>query len=423
MQNLNKNVNNITEGATTSNNNTSLEVPYAFGKLNVYEMLDPKTNKPSGVFNITDHERGFSFGVLKLADDQALKDGLTNLQSIVGPEQQISFANENFMNLNLNAEKKSHFKASDDLTFSNDHDIATTSKAEKSEEKAPTNSKISTEKYNMMKQKQENAYRVEKSKLSPADSSNESSGQSAAKKQKTSLHMFKERISNLSLPYSQMQWGSLLFYSGKDLVHTHYLWGEEAVVVSQKTLVDVKVPAKFAGGKVGCESLVDDFRYVLGEGFKLTRSKDKVEFERVESKISEANSKRIKPNNYKLLWGADQSLVVTSNEAHSIYQDKTIQSKITSEVVSFDTAYKVTESLGVAIVCCNMFMGMHGVRPENISHGNVTEMPYYMVLKVHAGYESLNNHVIKLMNKYLKKKNNFFGQVYNIAPDVNLKCC
>ena len=140
-----------------------------------------------------------------------------------------------------------------------------------------------------MRQKQENAYLVENSSIiSTKKRSNTEEAaailtsfqhSSANKKQKTDLQLFVERIENLNLPYSNQQWGSLLFYSGKELVYTHYLWGEGPSRISQDTLLNVKVPAKFRGvSHVNIESLVEDFRFSLGEGFTLTRNKDNVSY-------------------------------------------------------------------------------------------------------------------------------------------------
>jgi len=227
-----------------NNEPTSLEIPYAFGKLNVYEILDPSTNEPTGVFNITDHERGFSFGVLKISDNQALQDGLDNLQNIIGPEK-VNFSAENFANLNLD----------DQLGQQNSSNMLKRSCSDDPPTKTASN---------MIRLKQENAYLVE--------------GENPAKKQKTNLQMFKERIENLNLPYGEIQWGSLLFYSGKQLVHTQHLWGlEDSVTVSQESLLNVQVPVRFgACGQFNTESLVEDFRYFLGDGFRLTRSKENV---------------------------------------------------------------------------------------------------------------------------------------------------
>ncbi len=66
----------------------SLEVPYAFGKLNVVEMVDPVTKEPTGVFNVMEKERGFSFGILKLSQEEATSD--------------VNCINEKFIRLNTN---------------------------------------------------------------------------------------------------------------------------------------------------------------------------------------------------------------------------------------------------------------------------------------------------------------------------------
>lgn len=52
----------------------TLEVPYAFGKLNVVEMVDPETNVPTGLFNVLEAERGFSFGIMRLSHEEKQAD-------------------------------------------------------------------------------------------------------------------------------------------------------------------------------------------------------------------------------------------------------------------------------------------------------------------------------------------------------------
>ncbi len=231
---------NLTEG------NTTLEVPYSFGKLNIYEMVDPSTKNSTGIFNITDQERGYSFGILKIANNQ---DSLSNDEDMIGLEE---FNQEAITRINQNTDdqtdqsKQSSFNLFKRSTIDEPF-FKTTS--------------------NMIKLKQENAYLVE------------GSNNNLATNQNDSLQLFRERIGNLNLPYVDNQWGSLLFYSGQKLLHTHHLWKEvgESVIVSQESLLNIKVPMKFNGtAQFSTESLVSDFRYSLGDGFILTRSKENV---------------------------------------------------------------------------------------------------------------------------------------------------
>lgn len=71
------------EATSAAATNHTLEVPYAFGKLSIYEILDTKTNLPTGVFNITDHQRGFSFGVLNIGGEQNFQVSMDNLNNIL----------------------------------------------------------------------------------------------------------------------------------------------------------------------------------------------------------------------------------------------------------------------------------------------------------------------------------------------------
>ncbi len=52
----------------------TLEVPYAYGKLNVSEMIDPVTNQANGCYNIVDEEKGWSFGVFKFNADGTIEN-------------------------------------------------------------------------------------------------------------------------------------------------------------------------------------------------------------------------------------------------------------------------------------------------------------------------------------------------------------
>ena len=56
-------------------------------------------------------------------------------------------------------------------------------------------------------------------------------------------------------------WGVLNFYSCKNLIYTHYLWGEETMSINCESMKNVR---NFNLGIERIESLDDDFRYVLG---------------------------------------------------------------------------------------------------------------------------------------------------------------
>jgi hypothetical protein len=60
---------------------------------------------------------------------------------------------------------------------------------------------------------------------------------------------------------SKLMWGVLNFYSCKNLIYTHYLWGEEALSINCESMKNVR---NFNLGIERIESLADDFRYVLG---------------------------------------------------------------------------------------------------------------------------------------------------------------
>lgn len=144
-------------------------------------------------------------------------------------------------------------------------------------------------------------------------------------------------------------------------------------------------------------------------------------FQRIDAKTTENNSQRVRSNNYKLFLSKNDQIEVTSAGLECIYDDKLIQSQLISEVNSMKSAYSFTDNLPLALVLQNSFMNAMGVKLNRITRENVTDMPYHMVLKVHSGFDNLHSHMTKMINKYLTRKNNFFGQVYNIDPDVNLK--
>ncbi len=147
----------------------------------------------------------------------------------------------------------------------------------------------------------------------------------------------------------------------------------------------------------------------------------KITFKRVTPEISKKNAKLLDSNKYKIFTSGDRSVTVASNEIQVIYDNADIKNLLTNDVNSMKSAYEFTKNLDVVIVIQNRFMGINGLNLGSISRQCLSNLPYYIVLKVHSGYESLNEHMRKLINKHLKKNNMFFGQVYNVKPDLNLK--
>lgn len=110
------------------------------------------------------------------------------------------------------------------------------------------------------------------SKRSIDDLEEEQKETSSSKKSRTS----QPNISNLKLTspsetqlvkiqtemsISQLLWGVLNFFSGKNLIYTHYLWGHDPISINAESLQNV---AKLGVGLEQIESLADDFRYILG---------------------------------------------------------------------------------------------------------------------------------------------------------------
>lgn len=138
-----------------------------------------------------------------------------------------------------------------------------------------------------------------------------------------------------------------------------------------------------------------------------------IEFKRVETST-----------NYKLLLHPDRQVEVTSSSDAPVvvFDERQIQAQLGQEVVSMRSAMDFGHSLNAAIVLQSSLMSAMGVSLDRVDRQNLTDMPYYMLLKFHAGYESLNAHTGRMVNKYLAKKNSLLAnQVFNVDPDLNLK--
>lgn len=218
-----------------------------------------------------------------------------------------------------------------------------------------------------------------------------------------------------------MQWGSLNFYSGKNLIYTHYLWGNDPIDINKDTLLNIKTPAKFGGpNQFTTESLADDFRLVLANGFKLTKNKDNnmIDFQ---INPNEKEQKNVLKNKYKIFIEANTDIIIDNENPQCIYDEKMIENLMHQDVKSMDNAIKFSKCLSVGIVLHTQLMNSMGISMERIGREDLRSMPYYMVLKFHEGYDSLNKYTQKMLTRYLTKKNSFFGQVYNVDPNLNLK--
>lgn len=128
----------------------------------------------------------------------------------------------------------------------------------------------------MLKQKKENDYLVsqpkKKAKISSTDLGPSTSQAQTGSSDK--LNVFKDYIGNLNLPLSNLSWGTLNFYSGSKLLYTYHLAGDDPILINKNTLKDVKVPIKLSGStQFKTESLVEDFRQNLKDGFTLSYNK------------------------------------------------------------------------------------------------------------------------------------------------------
>lgn len=446
-------MNNSSEGL--ENKDKVLEVPYAFGKLNVTEMFEPGTNKPSGVFNVTDKERGFSFGVLKINKEESTFQMLT-------PSGYVTHDNVNILvDESLNAENFRKINLNDQVVGASTSGTGPRSlecsEEPKDQVEAPR-FKIS----NMLKQKKENDYLVSppidkpktKSKieitkivrtpptLPGAPCTSNTTGRTSSgntlnyKKQKATsdatepkylkklkstgdLHNFKLHIENLNLSHMpQLHWASLNFFSGKELIYTHFLYSSDALI-NQDTLKDIKTPVKFSTtGQFTVESLVDDFRLCLADGFTLSKNPEN---QTIQFRSNAPKNSKLAYNRYKLFIEPGKEIVVDSAKTQCIFDEKVFQSLLNQEVTSMLSAIKFVKYLNIAIVLHSKFMDSMGIRLDRIKREDVTSMPYYMVLKLNTGYDCLNSYTGKLLNKYLTKKNSLFSQVYNVDPKLNLK--
>lgn len=138
-----------------------------------------------------------------------------------------------------------------------------------------------------------------------------------------------------------------------------------------------------------------------------------IEFQRVE-----ANT------NYKLLLHPDRQVEVTSGSSPTVvvFDERQIQAQLGQEVTSMRTAMDFGHSLNAALVLQSSLMSAMGVKLDQVDRQNLSDMPYYMLLKFHAGYESLHAFTGRMVNRYLAKKNSLLAnQVFNVDPDLNLK--
>jgi hypothetical protein len=140
-----------------------------------------------------------------------------------------------------------------------------------------------------------------------------------------------------------------------------------------------------------------------------------IEFERVDAST-----------NYKLFLHPNKEVQVAGSNGSGgplvLFDERHIQSQLAQEVTSMRTAVDFVHSLNVAIVLQTSLMSGLGVTLDRVDRQDLTDMPYYMLLKFHAGYESLNAFTERMVNKYLAKKNSLLAnQVFNVDPDLNLR--
>ena len=408
-----------------------LEVPYAFGKLIVKEKRDPKTSKSSGQFNVVDPVRSLTFRVLN-SDER--EQNLVNLNFSQTKPKSRKKSVKTCADTNELAAKSSMKQYSDtqlkkfaeDSPCSKLNSIIRQKKSKESSEPQATTSAKSTSKTDIDKPKSKTSISKKSSVTSvdnqmPCTSREAMQGeQTSQKRQKTAnetnLNQFKAlnlHIENMT--FSKVQWGSLSFYSGKNLVYNHFLWGDEKISIDYTALLDMKVPAKI-GKQIKTESLAEDYRHVLNDGFTLQRNpvNGLIQFKRVNE------TKKIRPNCYKIFAEPDKVVDVTSDEALAIFDENSL-SGIINNVDSFADAHKYVKNLNLIIVINSDFMNKMGITLDRISRKNVTTMPYYIVLKLHAGYDILHNHLIRLMHKHLAKTNSLFEPIFEIDPTLNLK--
>lgn len=113
-------MNNPTESSEidTAQNGAArkLEVPYAYGKLSVSQIIDPETNLATGYYNIVDEDRGWSFGAVKFNADGVIENPEVfgqittenfNAINITESEEQVKDVNVNTNENQASAEKRS----------------------------------------------------------------------------------------------------------------------------------------------------------------------------------------------------------------------------------------------------------------------------------------------------------------------------
>ena len=135
----------------------------------------------------------------------------------------------------------------------------TSKQAEKTNTRQEINAKRSFEEIDSEKEveKDSSGARISKKKLCSKSSHPNIDG---LKLSSSSSELLSKSKCHVSI--SQLVWGVLNFYSGKNLIYTHYLWGTEPISINVESLQNVK---KLNMGVEQIESLADDFRYILGD--------------------------------------------------------------------------------------------------------------------------------------------------------------
>lgn len=117
----------------------------------------------------------------------------------------------------------------------------------------------------------------------------------------------------------------------------------------------------------------------------------------------------------------EKSIEITDNESKCIFDEKFIKGSLDKKVTSMESALDFTNYLNLAIVVHVQMLHVMGVGMSRINKNNLSAMPYYMILKFNSGYDNLNSHTTKMLNKYLTRNNSLLSSVLNIQPTTNLK--
>lgn len=81
-----------------------------------------------------------------------------------------------------------------------------------------------------------------------------------------------------------------------------------------------------------------------------------------------------------------------------IYDGNLALNQLENKVKKPEDGYDMIDSLYVIIVINNTFLTKMGISMERITRKSADKMPYYLVLKMNTEFDTLNSHILSLVN-------------------------